>query len=157
LAKSLGSKGYEFELFLEPRCSYKKILLSQEYYPGPFKISTSSNLLKPLELPVYMDLNAIYDGIIKSNVGIRCKYNSKNLLIFKSNEIYKLGFRCHKCDKFSSNQSTQFDEFINSQEIPEILNNKDINTDIFCNSCKNKGLTNEEQHFRYDVEQATKI
>ncbi len=169
LAQSLGLKGYEFELFLEPRCSYKKHLIANEYYQGPFKISTSSLLLKPLELQTYENFDSIYSAVKKCCVGIHCKYNAKNLLIYKFKEDYNLGYRCHKCDSFlnvynikKNNRDINLYKHIDKPDysmdissIPEIPELHLINHSIFCSSCKAGGLTEKERAFEDDVNYST--
>lgn len=164
-AKLLGAKGYEFELILEPRCSYKKILVTQEYYPGPFKISTSEPFLKPLELETYVNFDSIYSAVKKVNVGIHCKYNAKNMLIFKSKDRYYLGFRCHKCNSFNSNKQnrqtgpavpdllTELSNVTDPDQIPQIEDFTNVNINIFCRGCHTTGLDEKERYYNYEIEQ----
>ena len=152
LAKSLGGKGYEFDLIFEPRNSYKKILITREYYPGPFKILTSSILLKPLEWETYDNFDAIYSALAKCRVGIYCKFNPKNILIYKSDESFCLGFRCHKCDSFTSDD-LEIITNTNDEQIPDIPKPHTINHSVFCSRCQNAGLTDKELTFKYDVQQ----
>jgi hypothetical protein len=157
LAKSLGAKGYEFKLILEPRNSFNKLLVAKEYYPGPFKISAYTDLLKPLELVTYNNFGEIYSAIGKWRTGIHAKYNVKNLLIYKCNGYYRLGFRCHKCDSFCSKKNemgTEIDNPDRSDDIPDISQIHWINSSIYCSSCQNAGLTDKERMFRYDVERS---
>ncbi len=162
-AKLLGAKGYEFELILEPRCSYKKILVAQEYYPGPFKISTCETFLKPLELETYENFDSIYSAVNKINVGIHCKYNAKNMLIFKSKDRYYLGFRCHKCNSFNSNGQTkqagpavpdllaELSSWTDPDQIPQVENFTNVNFNIFCRGC-HAGLNEKESMYNYEIE-----
>lgn len=158
LAQLLGSKGYEFILNLEPRDSYKKILITKQYSDGPYRISVSNKFLKPLELKTYGNFEQVVQACEKNKIGLLSKYNPLNMLIYKSEGKHYLGFRCHKCDSFKSsgysNKSKPFDmASVNIEDYMEIPSPYYVNRDIFCSDCRKAGLTYEEMAYSHEIEQ----
>ena len=66
LASSLGAKGYEFVLNLEPRNSYKRIQVCKQYLDGPYRVSVSSDFMKPLEMDTYENFNQVVQACNKN-------------------------------------------------------------------------------------------
>jgi hypothetical protein len=158
LAKSLGAKGYEFVLNLEPRNSYKKIQVCKQYTDGPYRVSTHSNFMKPLELETYENFDQVVRACSKNKTALSAKYNPVNMLIFQSKGKYYLGFRCHKCDGFKSGYSNKSDPFDISKVVVhdymEISSPYFVNTDIFCSDCRRAGLSEKEQTYSFELEHA---
>ncbi len=158
LASSLGAKGYEFVLNLEPRNSYHKIQVCKQYSDGPYRVSVSSDFMKPLEGETYENFDQVVRACAKNKIALSAKYNPVNMLIFQSKGLYYLGFRCHKCDGFKSSYSNKSEPFDISKVVVhdymEIPSPYFVNTDIFCSDCKRTGLSEKEQFYSYELERA---
>jgi len=159
LAQSLGEKGYEFTLKLEPRNSHKSYQVVKQYSNGPYRISVGNNFMKPLELESYENFDQVIQACKKNKMGLLAKYNPINMLIFKSDDKYHLGFRCHKCDSFKSssytNKSKPFDiDLIDVQDYMEIPSPYYVNRDVFCWNCRKENLSYEELKYYHEIEQA---
>ncbi len=158
LASSLGTKGYEFVLNLEPRNSYQRIQVCKQYSDGPYRVSVHSNFMKPLELETYENFDQVVRACAKNKIALSAKYNPVNMLIFQSKGKYYLGFRCHKCDGFKSGYSNKSEPFDISKVVVhdymEISSPYFVNTDIFCSDCRRAGLSEKEQVYSYELEHA---
>lgn len=158
LASNLGAKGYEFVLNLEPRNSYNRIQVCKQYSDGPYRVSVSSDFMKPLELETYENFDQVVSACNKNKIALSAKYNPVNMLIFQSKGKYHLGFRCHKCDGFKSSYSNNSEPFDISKVVVhdymEIPSPYFVNTDIFCYECRRAGLSEKEQSYAYALEHA---
>lgn len=158
LAQSLADKGYEFTLKLEPRDSYYSYQVVKQYSDGPYRISVGNKFMSPLELESYENFAQVVQACKKNKQGLHARYNPNNMLIYKSEDKYWLGFRCHKCNGFKSsfsNPSKPFDiDTVIIHDYMEIPSPYYVNTDIFCWDCKKTGLSCEETEYLYEIEQA---